>query len=166
MQPRKGKEAKGESPGEEESTNPRTLDVKFKRPSPVKWTLEEILTENLARKNTQLQRFKRNDLLASGVTKSQAEYIKIMKEMEEVEKSIQKLNDTLDEHLALCMELRAGNDPLKDTATLAAGMTSVDTIHSSSSSSSSSGGLRWLHFFDQKHFFGLVNEMLKHKFWW
>jgi len=40
------------------------------------------------------------------------------------------------------MELRAGNDPLKDTATLAAGMTSVDTIHSSSSSSSSSGGLR------------------------
>lgn len=142
MQPRKGKEAKGESPGEEQSTNPRTLDVKFKRPSPVKRTLEEILTENLARKNTQLQRFKRNDLLASGVTKSQAEYIKIMKEMEEVEKSIQKLNDTLDEHLALCMELRAGNDPLKDTATLAAGMTSVDTIHSSSSSSSSSGGLR------------------------
>jgi hypothetical protein len=37
-------------------------------------------------------------------------------------------------------------------------MTSVDTIHSSSSSSSSSGGLRWLHF-DQKHFFGLVNEI-------
>ena len=110
----------------------------------MKRTLEEILTENLARKNTQLQRFKRNDLLASGVTKSQAEYIKIMKEMEEVEKSIQKLNDTLDEHrhLALCMELRTGNDPLKDTATLAAGMTSVDTIHSSYSSSSSSGGLR------------------------